>query len=210
MDYTSRKSIRNWITQYGLECASDFELSMVGSSFFIGCFFGSFVLPRQADVIGRKPMFVLGLVLYIISLVGLLVSTNQYMLYALMALAGISETGRYYVAYVYAVEILPKRAQDMGGLTIFLLFATFKVMVCLFLMNDPSRSWRPLAHLAISMAILSLLGTLALLYESPRFLYSKKRFCEAQDALVYIQKTNNRHSKYSFVLDEQIRHCKWS
>lgn len=159
---------------------------MVGSCFFIGAFFGSFVLPRQADVVGRKPMFILGLVLYIITLVGLLVSSQQYMLYLLMVLGGVSETGRYYVAYVYAVEILPKRLQDLGGLCIFLLFSCFKVMVCLYLMNDPERSWKPLAHLAITLSLFSLIGTLMCLPESPRFLFSKGQFQQANDVLEYI------------------------
>jgi MFS family permease len=82
---------------------------MIGSCFFVGAFFGSFVLPRLADVVGRKPMFQLGLVLYIVTVVGMIVSTNRIVLYFLLILGGISETGRYYVAYVYAIEILPKR-----------------------------------------------------------------------------------------------------
>ena len=78
---------------------------MVGSSFLIGTFLGSFVLPRLADVVGRKPMFLLGLFLYIVSVIGMLLGSNLNFLYAMIILGGIAETGRYYVAYVYAVEI---------------------------------------------------------------------------------------------------------
>jgi MFS family permease len=81
---------------------------MIGSSFLAGAFAGSFVLPRLADVFGRKPMFLVGLILYIATVLGLLLSTSKAMLYSLLVLGGISETGRYYVAYVYAVEIFPK------------------------------------------------------------------------------------------------------
>lgn len=83
--------------------------SMIGSCFLAGCFFGSFVLPRQADIVGRKPMFQIGLLLYIICVTGLIFATNKWVMYALLVLGGISETGRYYVAYVYAIEIIPKR-----------------------------------------------------------------------------------------------------
>jgi MFS family permease len=82
---------------------------MIGSSFFLGTFVGSFILPRLADIYGRKPMFLIGLVLYVITVQGLMHSTNKNMMYLLLFLGGISETGRYYVAYVYAVEIAPKR-----------------------------------------------------------------------------------------------------
>lgn len=132
VDYSTDKSIRGWVTQYDLLCESDFAFAMIGSSFFIGAFLGSFILPRLADVVGRKPMFLLGLVLYIVSVVGLLVSTSKVMLYALVVLGGVSETGRYYVAYVYAVEILPKRVQNLGGLVIFLAFGAAKIGVCTY------------------------------------------------------------------------------
>jgi MFS family permease len=82
---------------------------MIGSSFFIGCFVGSFILPRIADIKGRKPMFLLGLFLYIICVLGLLFSTSKPLMYMFLVVGGISETGRYYVAYVYAIEIMPKR-----------------------------------------------------------------------------------------------------
>jgi len=82
---------------------------MIGSCFFIGTFIGSFILPRLADIYGRKLLFITGLVLYIATVVGLIMATQLNILYALLVLGGISETGRYYVAYVYAVEIMSKK-----------------------------------------------------------------------------------------------------
>ena len=77
--------------------------------FFIGCFIGSFILPRCADVFGRKPLFLIGLALYIIVVILLYFASSLWELYVLMFLGGISETGRYYVAYVYCVEMMPER-----------------------------------------------------------------------------------------------------
>ena len=88
-----------------MQCATDTELGYIGSAFFVGTFVGSFVLPRLADIYGRKPIFMLGLCFYLITIAILYFSTNLYILYAALVLGGISETGRYYVAYVYAVEI---------------------------------------------------------------------------------------------------------
>jgi len=101
--------LNNWIQQYDLTCESDVALSMIGSSFFLGTFVGSFILPRMADVYGRRPLFMVGLVIYISVVFGLLLSTTKHMMYILLFFGGISETGRYYVAYVYAIEIAPKR-----------------------------------------------------------------------------------------------------
>ena len=82
---------------------------MIGSSFFIGTFIGSFVLPRASDIYGRKPLFLIGLVIFFCVVVSSFFVTNLYMLYLIIFLGGISETGRYYVAYVYAVEFMPMK-----------------------------------------------------------------------------------------------------
>lgn len=83
---------------------------------------GSFLLPRFADVVGRKPMFLLGLVIYFCVLIGVLFCKNFYGMCALIYFGGIAETGRYYVAYVYLVEFVPDKRQSLAGLMIFVVF----------------------------------------------------------------------------------------
>lgn len=85
-------------------------MSFIGSSFFLGTLVGSFLLPRAADIYGRKPVYLIGLLLYIIVIFGLIISEmTLHSLYTLLFLGGISEAGRYYVAYVYIVEMMPKK-----------------------------------------------------------------------------------------------------
>lgn len=115
-----------------LYCASAIEIAMIGSSFLIGCFFGSFIFPRAADIYGRKPVFIAGLVLYIMIVVPLIFCTNVYMAYFLLFIGGIAETGGYYVAYVYAIEWFPKKNQNIAGLTLFLVFAFNKMFYALY------------------------------------------------------------------------------
>jgi len=74
-----------------------------------GCFVGSFILPRAADIVGRKPMFLVGLAIFMCVVVSSLFCTNIYFAYFLLFMGGISETGRYYVAYVYQIEFMPDR-----------------------------------------------------------------------------------------------------
>ena len=87
-----------------------------------GCFFGSFILPRAADVIGRRPMFLTGLIIFMAVVTTSLFCKNLYLAYFLLFMGGISETGRYYVAYVYLVEFMPIRLQNSAGLYIFMVF----------------------------------------------------------------------------------------
>ena len=83
-------------------------MGLIGSSFFVGTFAGSFVLPRASDIYGRKPLNLIGLVIYFGTVTASYFVKDLYWLYFIIFMGGISETGRYYVAYVYAVEMMPK------------------------------------------------------------------------------------------------------
>jgi MFS family permease len=61
----------------------------------------------MADIVGRKPIFIIGLILYLIDTVGFMICHNLSVAYFLLFVGGISETGAYYVAYVYCVEMFP-------------------------------------------------------------------------------------------------------
>ena len=102
-------TIHGWVEQYNLTCEGQNIKGYIGSCFSIGCFVGSFILPVLSDQVGRKPMFILGLILYTITLFGVQFSKTYPFLMAWLVLGGISETGRYYVAYVYAIEIFSSK-----------------------------------------------------------------------------------------------------
>jgi len=106
-DPNSIETLTNWVSELDIYCLSDFDKSLIGSMFFVGTFSGSFVLPRAADVYGRRPLFLIGLTIYICVVIGLYFNTQLPLLYVLLYFGGISETGRYYVAYVYCVEMMP-------------------------------------------------------------------------------------------------------
>lgn len=114
-----------------LYCTSSLTIGWLGSSFFVGCFIGSFILPRLADVYGRKPMFLIGLIIYIGVCISTLFCTNVYLMMFILVMGGISETGRYYVAYVYVVEWAPKRWQSKTGLVVFVVFGIVMTLIAL-------------------------------------------------------------------------------
>ena len=47
----------NWVEKLDLVCESDARIGLIGSSFFIGLFCGLFIIPKSADVYGRKAVF---------------------------------------------------------------------------------------------------------------------------------------------------------
>ena len=87
-----------------------------------------------------------------------------------MFIGGISETGRYYVAYVYVVEFMPLKYQDKVGLGIFMAFGT--VLTCIALQYwFLVKYWQINAVWGLTFALISLFLTICWLPESPRFLY---------------------------------------
>ncbi len=183
--------MNNWVRKMDLYCTGSFEMSLIGSMFFVGTFAGSFVLPRAADIYGRKPLFLIGLALYIVVTIALFFVSSLGWLYFLLFLGGISETGRYYVAYVYCVEMMPKRVQDKAGLYIFLVFGVAMTYIALqfwFITKDCFVN----CYIALGLALASWISVALYLPESPRFLFSRKEFGKAREVILQIAKTNQK------------------
>lgn len=165
-----------------LYCASEVQIGSIGSSFMAGCFIGSFILPRAADIIGRRPMFLTGMFIFIAVVISSLFVKNLYLAYFLLFMGGISETGRYYVAYVYLVEFMPIRLQNNAGLYIFIVFGvamTYIAMQFWFI----TKYWQINTVFSIILSLLSIGLTVYWLPESPRFYYGRKRFREAANVM---------------------------
>jgi len=62
--------------------------------FLLGIAIGCFTLTRMGDIYGRKPIFLLGMVMQIGITVGLLFSKNAYLTYSLFIAFGFASTGK--------------------------------------------------------------------------------------------------------------------
>jgi MFS family permease len=89
-----------------LYCTSSEDLGLLGTMFFAGAFVGSFFLPRLADIIGRRPIFMIGLSLYFCAVAGSIFCQNLYLCYFIIFVGGVAESARYYVAFVYCLEFM--------------------------------------------------------------------------------------------------------
>jgi SP family galactose:H+ symporter-like MFS transporter len=183
-----------------LYCVSQTAIGFIGSSFIGGCWVGSFILPRAADIIGRKPMFLTGLVIFVAVVVSSLFTTSINVAYFLLFMGGISETGRYYVAYVYLIEFVPAKYQNDAGLYIFMVFGFVMTYIALqfwFIF----KYWQINALIAITLATLSFFLTVTWLPESPRYYFARKRFNEAAAVMKRIAKMN-LGKEYEFVFKD--------
>lgn len=162
---------------------SAFWEGLIAASALIGIFFGGFIGGALTDRLGRRVLYFVGPVLFIVcSLAQYWVQSGE-MLFALRFLNGVAVGIEYPVATAFLVEFLPKRYRGpcLAALTI-LWFAGAAVAYVtgeVILNIGGPDAWRlTLASTAVIGALLFLvrLGT----PESPRWLMSKGREQEAE------------------------------
>jgi MFS family permease len=107
-NWEDSETLYNFIMQYGLECEDSFKIGLFGSFFLLGVVIGCLTLTRLGDVVGRKPIFMLGMCMQIAITFTIIFMTNEYVAYGLCLLEGISMTGKQYVGYSLLIENQPK------------------------------------------------------------------------------------------------------
>ncbi|MDF2488189.1 MAG: metabolite transporter [Pseudomonas sp.] len=169
----------------GLNLTS-FWQGMIAASALIGIFFGGFLGGWLTDRFGRKLIFFVGPVLFMIGSVSQYWVESGLVLFLLRFLIGMAVGIEYPVATSLLVEFLPKKNRGPRLATLTILWfagAAFAYMVGDYLLrNGGEDAWRlVLASPVVIGAVLFLLrmGT----PESPRWLLSKGRAAEAETVI---------------------------
>ncbi|HKS11972.1 MAG TPA: MFS transporter [Pseudomonas sp.] len=169
----------------GLNLTS-FWQGMIAASALIGIFFGGFLGGWLTDRFGRKLIFFVGPILFMIGSVSQYWIESGVTLFLLRFLIGVAVGIEYPVATSLLVEFLPKKNRGPRLATLTILWfagAAFAYMVGDYLLrNGGEDAWRlVLASPVVIGAVLFLLrmGT----PESPRWLLSKGRAAEAETVI---------------------------
>ena len=188
IDWHSQESLHNLIETFKFYCEPSAMIGLIGAAFLMGVVIGSLTLTRLGDVHGRRPIFMLGLVMHLGFMAGIMVVTNYILCYVLVFIFGLSLTARYYVGYAYNVEMQPKSHYVLVGTSMFLIESVAYLSICFYFMYV-SQYWKPLQ---IPNIVFISAGVVFLCFmpESPRFLISKRRFEDARDVFKWIGKVN--------------------
>jgi MFS family permease len=108
VDWEASESIRNLIYQLNFYCAPDYMIGLLGACFLLGIVVGCSTLTRLGDTHGRKPIYMLGICIHLLFMVGILIVKSPIICFFLTFVFGMSVTARYYVGYTYNVEMQPK------------------------------------------------------------------------------------------------------
>jgi putative MFS transporter len=144
----------------------------------------SIFIPRLGDIYGRKKPFYISLLCACFIQLGCIISTNLILTIAFFFLLGLTQAGKFSMAHVYLQELMPVSYRTAAGtLAQFADAATIVILALYF--RFVSKDWLPFQVLGLAMTFISAVA-LALVPDSPKYLYSKGKFQEARDALKLI------------------------
>ena len=109
---------------------------MIFTGFAVSCL----ILPKFADMYGRRPFFIGGLIAQLIIWVCALMTTNLYIFYVLSFLFGCTITARYTLGFVCYIETIPRAYQKSMTLMINMT-ETVSILVATLYFAFIGRSW---------------------------------------------------------------------
>ncbi|CAL9688320.1 unnamed protein product [Knipowitschia caucasica] len=177
------------VTEWVLVQQQAYKVSLAGSLFFAGLLLGNIIFGPLSDTVGRRPVYLTGLLLEVIFGYLTAFAPSYEVFAASRLLVGLTNGGIGLVCFVLTQEYVGKSYWAMTGT---LGSMTFAVGISLFgALGFLIRPWRSLALVANSSGVLCLLLSVTL-PESPRWLYSQGRTEEAEEVLRYMALRNGR------------------
>jgi MFS family permease len=181
VDESSTRTLINWVDRLHLICEPSWKIGLIGSMYLLGWAIGCLVIPRLGDLYGRKIPCAASIGPSLLVHMGLILSQNIYLTMVLFWLLGLTCPGKSNIAYVYLLELVPTKMQTYVGTA--LLFADGSTMIFLSLyFRFISKNWLWFQIFALSLTTLAFLVTL-IAPESPKYLFSYKKYKEARKAL---------------------------
>ena len=108
VDWSNSRSLNNWVMQLGLMCEPDWKGGFIGTAFYVTWCCSLLYVPRQADKIGRRWLFLSSRIAENFFFVGTLITTNYWIMVGLLGGFGIAAAGRINVGTVYMAEWMPR------------------------------------------------------------------------------------------------------
>lgn len=162
-------------------------------SWIIGFLLGFFMLPFFQDNYGRKYVFCIAVFIINILMVVICLlphhNSSKWVLYCLTFLSGIFATARFTTGYNYATELWPSQHLSTAGTMVHFFEGLVIISVSTFYMTV-SKNWQPVMLFGAGTGFIFMMINLLVFPESPKWLYSRKRYGECSDALAKLAKLN--------------------
>jgi MFS family permease len=200
IDKTYEYYLENWFTQMDWLCQPKNKLALLGTVYFIACFFGGIILAPVPDLIGRKASFILFGLIHAIAQLTALYSVDYYVRFAAMGTMGFFYA-RNSVCFNWMFELTGTGNQNMVNAAINTWDAGTGLIICGFYLTI-ERNWLPIYAMYTYLGIAGLLVQSLLLPESPKWLLINGKKSAAIAAFNWISRLNC--SKESFSEEEEF------
>lgn len=97
------ESKRNFITDFDEYCSPQYLLDLQGTIYFVGIILGSLVSMRLADIYGRKPIIIIGLILYGVVALMIFLIKEEWALFLAIAICGFQMPNTCQCAYLLMI-----------------------------------------------------------------------------------------------------------
>ncbi|CAI2365215.1 unnamed protein product [Moneuplotes crassus] len=186
-NFQKSNDLNNWITHLDLLCVSEFTKSLFGALFFVGAVIATVTVLRLGDIYGRKPVLIICNIGCGVIFITLYFVDNLVLAYLLVIPIGMFGLAKGALTYLQMLELVPSRLNSVlhtfGGLVASLF--TFSATAFFYFV--------PNARLfLIILGIMCLIHLIPVIKapESPKFLYTQKRWNELREAINSIAYTN--------------------
>ena len=179
---------------------TDLQKGVIGASTLAGILFGATMLGGLGDKYGRKFMFIIELILFLIFLILLAVAPNYEMVVIASFGAGLALGCDYPTAHMVISESIPSKDRGRLVLSAFAFQAVGALvgtaMAYLILYANPHvESWRIMYAMAIVPTILVIIGRFTIA-SSPHWLVSRGRYEDAERELAKLLKREPQYPKH--------------
>ena len=179
--------------------------------YFAGWTIGCVVVPRLGDLIGRRWPCLVSAIISCFVYLTIVLSKNLDLTTAMFFFLGLTCPAKANITYVYLLEFAPNKFQTYLGTMLLFADGSTTILISLYF-RFISKDW---LGFQIFGLVLTFLSTFALFFvpESPKYLWSAKKYKEAREKLEYIARLNmkkgyNRKFKFETEVQEEQKERK--
>jgi len=118
VDWNSRYSIVNLMTENDLICEEDYKIGMLGAVVFFGFVLSAFTIMPLPDILGRKPVLIVTTIISTLMAITFMFLKNINHMYIALFIFGFTVLVRGTTSYVYLLEIVPEHYEKRVVMTL--------------------------------------------------------------------------------------------
>jgi MFS family permease len=141
--------------------------------YFLGSIFGSVIVPRSADIFGRKPFTIGCTIIHVIACTVMLFTNSLTIAYIALSAQGFTMLGRALIGIVWLSESMELKFTTKSTGYLFFLDA-FGMLFASLYFKYISKDWRYFYAVPAGMIFLAAIILCILFQDSPKFYYGRQ------------------------------------